>query len=148
SAQTVEAFYLSVSHFDALSVGLNCAVGVEQMRSNIEALSRSCTTHVSCYPNAGLPDGFGGFKGDKDHTASALGEFARNGWLNVVGGCCGTDPDWIRAIAQAVQGVPPRRLPDRPGPTAYSGQEALVLRPDTNFIMIGERTNVTGSRKF
>ena len=102
---------------------------------------------ISCYPNAGLPDGFGGFKGDRDHTAAALGEFARNGWLNLVGGCCGTTPDWIHAIAEAVKGVPPRKIPDLPDWSCYSGNEALVVRPETNFIMVGERTNITGSQQ-
>jgi len=112
SAQPVEAFYYSVSHFDSLSVGLNCAVGVDQMRASIEALSAICKSGVSCYPNAGMPDGFGGFLGDKNHTAKLLGEFARNGWLNLVGGCCGTTPEWIAAIAKEVEGVPPRKLPE------------------------------------
>ncbi|MCA1684516.1 MAG: homocysteine S-methyltransferase family protein, partial [Planctomycetia bacterium] len=93
SAQPVEAFYYSVSHLDAVSVGLNCAVGVELMRPQIESLSAICRTRVSCYPNAGMPDGFGGFRGDMGRTAAALGEFARNGWLNIVGGCCGTTPE-------------------------------------------------------
>ncbi len=148
SAQPVEAFYISVSQFDALSVGLNYAVGVDLMRPEIETLSGIARTRVSCYPNAGLPDGFGGFKGDRDHTVAALGEFARNGWLNLVGGCCGTRPDWIHAIAEAVKGVPPRQLPDLPDWSCYSGTEALVVRPETNFIMIGERTNITGSKRF
>jgi 5-methyltetrahydrofolate--homocysteine methyltransferase len=148
SMQTPEAFYVSVSHFDALSVGLNCAVGVDQMRPALESLSAVCRTRTSCYPNAGLPDGFGGFKGDRDHTAAALGEFARNGWLNLVGGCCGTTPDWIAAIAEAVRDAPPRRIPDLPRLSYYSGTEALALRPETNFIMVGERTNITGSRRF
>src|SRR5581483_6084159 len=146
--QSVEAFYYAVSHVEALSVGLNCAVGVDEMRGPIEALSRVCRTRVSCYPNAGLPDGFGGFKGDKEHTAALLGEFARNGWLNLVGGCCGTTPEWIHAIARAVEGVPPREVPDLPNWSCYSGTEALVLRPETSFVMIGERTNITGSRRF
>jgi 5-methyltetrahydrofolate--homocysteine methyltransferase len=148
SAQPVEAFYYSVSHFDALSVGLNCAVGVEQMRDSLESLSAICRTRISCYPNAGMPDGFGGFLGDKDHTAQVLGEFARNGWLNLAGGCCGTTPEWIAAIARAVDGVPPRQVPDLPRWSTFSGMEPLVIRPDTNFIMIGERTNITGSKKF
>jgi len=148
SAQPVEAFYYSISHFDALSVGLNCAVGVEQMRDSIESLSQICRTRVSCYPNAGMPDGFGGFLGDKDRTAAVLGEFARNGWLNLVGGCCGTTPEWIAAIAKAVDGVPPRRIPELPRWSNYSGMEPLVIRPETNFIMIGERTNITGSKRF
>ncbi len=148
SMQPIEAFYVSVSHFDALSVGVNCAVGVELIRPHVETLAQICRTHVSCYPNAGMPDGFGGFKGDKDHTARALGEFARNGWLNIVGGCCGTTPEWIHAIAQAVDGVPPRKIPDLPNWSCYSGNEPLVVRPETNFVMIGERTNITGSRRF
>src|SRR4051812_9000514 len=148
SAQPVEAFYYSVSHFDALSVGLNCAVGVEQMRDSIESLAGIARTRISCYPNAGMPDGFGGFNGDKDETARVLGEFARNGWLNLVGGCCGTKPDWIAAIAKAVEGVAPRKLPDLPRWSNLSGMEPLVIRPETNFIMVGERTNITGSKKF
>jgi 5-methyltetrahydrofolate--homocysteine methyltransferase len=148
SAQTVEAFYYSVSHFPALSVGLNCAVGVDQMRDAIESLSAIARTRISCYPNAGMPDGFGGFQGDKDHTAEALGEFARNGWLNLVGGCCGTTPEWIAAIARAVEGVPPRKVPELPDWSNYSGMEPLVIRPETNFVMVGERTNITGSKKF
>ncbi len=148
SMQPIEAFYASVSHFDALSVGVNCAVGVDLMRESIESLSGICRTRVSCYPNAGMPDGFGGFLGDKDHMAQVLGEFARNGWLNMVGGCCGTTPDWIAAIARAVEGVPPRVVPDPPHYSTYSGMEPLVVRPETNFVMIGERTNITGSRKF
>src|SRR4051794_33052776 len=125
SAQSVEAFYYSVSHFDALSVGLNCAVGVDLMRGSIESLSEIARTRVSCYPNAGMPDGFGGFYGDRDRTAAALGEFARNGWLNLVGGCCGTTPDWIAAIARAVEGVAPRRIPDGPAYTCLGGSEPL-----------------------
>jgi 5-methyltetrahydrofolate--homocysteine methyltransferase len=148
SAQTVEAFYYSVAHIDALSVGLNCAVGVDQMRDPIESLSAICRTRISCYPNAGMPDGFGGFLGDKDHTVKLLGEFARNGWLNIVGGCCGTTPEWIEGIAKAVHGVPPRKIPDVPHWSAYSGMDPLVVRPDTNFVMIGERTNITGSKRF
>jgi 5-methyltetrahydrofolate--homocysteine methyltransferase len=95
-----------------------------------------------------MPDGFGGFTGNKDDTAKALGEFARSGWVNLVGGCCGTTPEWIYAIARAVEGVPPRRLPEFPTWTCLSGTEVLTLRPESNFIMIGERTNITGSRKF
>jgi 5-methyltetrahydrofolate--homocysteine methyltransferase len=148
SGQTVEAFYYSVSHFDALSVGLNCAVGVDIMRDQIESLASIARTNVSCYPNAGLPDGFGGFLGDKDYTVACLGEWARNGWLNMVGGCCGTTPEWIAGIAKAVEGVSPRKAPKGPRPSAFSGQDPLVVRPDSNFLMVGERTNITGSRKF
>jgi 5-methyltetrahydrofolate--homocysteine methyltransferase len=148
SAQTVEAFHVSVSHFDALSVGLNCAVGVDLMRPHVETLSGIARTHVSCHPNAGLPDGFGGFKGDRDHTAATLGEFARKGWLNIAGGCCGTTPEWIHAIAEAVKGVSPRKASDLPDWSCYSGTEALVIRPETNFVLVGERTNITGSKRF
>ncbi|HEV3448950.1 MAG TPA: methionine synthase [Gemmataceae bacterium] len=148
SGQTVEAFYASVSHFDMFSIGLNCAVGVDLMRPYLETLAQIAQRPVSCYPNAGMPDGFDGFDGSLEDTARALGEFARNGWLNIVGGCCGTTPDWIRAIGQAVEGVAPRRLPDLPAWSWYSGTEPLVVRPESNFIMIGERTNITGSRKF
>ena len=148
SGQTVEAFYHSVSHFDAMSVGLNCAVGIDVMRGQIEALSSIAKTHVSCYPNAGLPDGFGGFLGDRDGTAATLGEMARNGWINIVGGCCGTTPEWIAAIAGAVEGVAPRKVPDLVFPSAYSGNDALEVRPESNFIMVGERTNITGSKRF
>jgi len=95
-----------------------------------------------------MPDGFGGFTGSKEQTAQALGEFARNGWVNIVGGCCGTTPQWIHAIARAVEGVPPRRLPDVPTWSCFSGTEVLTIRPESNFIMVGERTNITGSRKF
>src|SRR5262249_25729995 len=93
-------------------------------------------------------DGFGGFSGTKEQMVQAMGEFARNGWVNLVGGCCGTTPEWIHDIAKVVEGVPPRRVPDLPPWSWYSGTEALVVRPETNFVMIGERTNITGSRQF
>src|SRR5207237_867102 len=102
-SQTPEAFYVSVAHFDALAVGFNCGVGVDLLRPAMESLSERSRTATVCYPNAGLPDGMGGFVGlGKEGTAKALGEFARQGWLNLVGGCCGTTPDWIEAIARAV----------------------------------------------
>lgn len=148
SAQKPEAFYISVSHFDALSVGFNCAVGVDQMRPSIESLHGICRTRISCYPNAGLPDGMGGFKGERDHTAGVLGEFAERGWLNIVGGCCGTRPDWIAAIGEKVKDVRPRKIPDLPNYSTFSGSEPLIITPETNFLMVGERTNITGSRKF
>src|SRR5262249_25199705 len=114
SGQTVEAYYAAVSHFDALSVGLNCAVGVDKMRPFLEALAQVSRKPVSCYPNAGMPDGFGGFTGTREEMVRAMAEFARSGWVNVVGGCCGTTPEWIRDIGRAVEGVPPRRVPDLP----------------------------------
>jgi 5-methyltetrahydrofolate--homocysteine methyltransferase len=148
SAQSLEAFWIAVSQFNMFSVGINCALGVDQIRPYIEALSQLTSKPVSCYPNAGMPDGFGGFQGTPEHMAKMLGEFARNGWLNLVGGCCGTTPEWIRAIAHAVQDVPPRRAPKVPTWSSYSGTEALVIRPESNFIMVGERTNITGSKRF
>jgi 5-methyltetrahydrofolate--homocysteine methyltransferase len=148
SGQVLEAFWISVSHFDMLSVGLNCAVGVDLIRPHIETLAQIAPTYVSCYPNAGMPDGFGGFTGTMERMVEQIGEFARNGWVNFVGGCCGTTPEWIRGVAGAVKGVKPRRVPELALHASFSGSEPLTLRPDTNFIMIGERTNVTGSRRF
>ncbi|MBX9677282.1 MAG: methionine synthase [Gemmataceae bacterium] len=148
SAQSLEAFWHSVKHFDALSVGINCALGIEQMRPYVEQLSDLANRPISCYPNAGMPDGFGGFKGSPEIMAKNMAEFARNGWVNIVGGCCGTNPEYIRKIGQAVEGVKPRRSPKVPRWSAFSGTEPLVVRPEANFLMVGERCNVTGSRKF
>jgi 5-methyltetrahydrofolate--homocysteine methyltransferase len=148
TAQTVEAFWVSVAHFDMLSVGINCALGVTQMRPFVETLSQVTDRYVSCYPNAGLPDGFGGFHDDLELTARTLGEYAANGWVNLVGGCCGTTPAHIGAVARAVADVRPRRPPEVPAWSRLSGTEVLVVRPDSNFLMIGERTNITGSRRF
>jgi 5-methyltetrahydrofolate--homocysteine methyltransferase len=147
-AQTPEAFYVSVSHFDALSVGFNCGVGVDKLRSAVESLAAISRKPISVYPNAGMPDGMGGFTGELGSTAAQLGEFARNGWVNMVGGCCGTTPEWIAAIGRAVEDVAPRRIPGLPDWSYYCGTEVLTVRPETNFVMIGERCNITGSRKF
>jgi 5-methyltetrahydrofolate--homocysteine methyltransferase len=146
--QTPEAFYVSVAQFDALAVGFNCGVGVDHLRGPVESLAGIARKPISVYPNAGLPDGMGGFTGDRDHTAAVLGEFAHNGWVNIVGGCCGTTPEWIAAISRAVEGVAPRKLPDPPAWSYYCGDEVLAVRPETNFIMIGERCNITGSLRF
>jgi 5-methyltetrahydrofolate--homocysteine methyltransferase len=146
--QTPEAFYVSVAHFDALAVGFNCGVGADLLRGPVESLARISRKPIAVYPNAGLPDGFGGFLGDRDQTAALLGEFARSGWVNIVGGCCGTTPEWIAAIGRAVDGVPPRKVPELPSWSYYCGDEVLVVRPETNFVMIGERCNITGSAKF
>lgn len=147
--QTPEAFYVSVSHFDALAVGFNCGVGVDLLRGPLESLSQLSRFPVVCYPNAGLPDGMGGFVGPgRDGTAKVLGEFARRGWVNLVGGCCGTRPDWIAAFARELAGVAPRRVPELPSWSYFSGDEVLVVRPETNFVMVGERCNITGSLKF
>jgi 5-methyltetrahydrofolate--homocysteine methyltransferase len=148
-AQTPEAFYVSVAHFDALAVGFNCGVGVDLLREPLESLARLSKKPIACYPNAGLPDGMGGFRGiGRDATARMLGEFARNGWVNLVGGCCGTTPEWTAAIAREIEGITPRRVPDLPAWSYFSGNEVLVLRPETNFVMVGERCNITGSLKF
>ncbi len=146
--QTPEAFYVSVAHFDALAVGFNCGVGADLLRGPVESLAAISRHPIAVYPNAGLPDGMGGFTGDRDRTAALLGEFVRNGWVNLVGGCCGTTPEWIAAIGKAVAGVPPRRVPDLPPWSYYSGDQVLVVRPETNFVMVGERCNITGSLKF
>jgi len=149
SGQTLEAFYTSVRHAEPLAIGLNCSLGAEKMRPYVEELSQLATTHLSCYPNAGLPNAMGEYDEQPETTARLLREFAENGWLNLVGGCCGTRPEHIRAIALAMQGLPPRPVPeDTDHFTHLSGMEPLTIRPDSNFQMIGERTNVTGSIRF
>ena len=148
SGQTVEAYWNSISHVPLLSVGINCALGAKQMRPYIEELAGLAPVYVSCYPNAGLPNAFGGFDETPKHMSADLGDFAANGWLNIVGGCCGSTPDHIRAIAEAVRNLPPRKVPTVEPHMRLSGLEALTVRPDANFLNIGERTNVTGSPKF
>jgi 5-methyltetrahydrofolate--homocysteine methyltransferase len=148
SGQTLEAAWLSISHVDLLAAGLNCALGAEELRPYVEELARVAPTFVSCHPNAGLPNELGGYDQTPQAMASVLGEFARAGWLNIVGGCCGTTPDHIAAIEENVRGVSPRVPAERERFTRLSGLEPLTLRPDSNFTMIGERTNVTGSRRF
>ncbi|HWF19550.1 MAG TPA: methionine synthase, partial [Verrucomicrobiae bacterium] len=150
TGQTVEAFWNSISHVPLLSVGMNCALGPQEMRPLIEELSQIAPIYVSCYPNAGLPNPLlpTGFPETPETLAPQLQEWAQNGWLNVVGGCCGTTPPHIKKIAEAFHGLP-RRVPPRVEPyTRLSGLEALTLRPDTNFVNVGERANVTGSPKF
>src|SRR5207253_1853 len=148
SGQTIEAFWNSVSHSNLLSVGINCALGGKQMRPYVEELSRIAPVYMSCHPNAGLPNAFGGYDETAAETSGTLRDFAANGWLNIVGGCCGTTPEHIRAIAEAVRPLPPRTIP-RPEPyLRLSGLEPLTFRPDLAFVNIGERTNVTGSPKF
>jgi 5-methyltetrahydrofolate--homocysteine methyltransferase len=147
--QSPEAFYVSVAHFDALAVGFNCGVGVDLLREPLESLAQRARRPIICYPNAGLPDGMGGFVGPgRDGTAQILGEFARRGWLNIVGGCCGTTADWTACFAREIDGLAPRKVPDLPHYSTYCGDEALVVRPETNFVMIGERCNITGSLRF
>jgi 5-methyltetrahydrofolate--homocysteine methyltransferase len=148
SGQTPEAFWISVSHARLFSVGINCALGATQMRPFIEEMARVAPLPVSCYPNAGLPNAFGGFDETPASMAADLGDFARQGWLNIVGSCCGSTPAHTRAIAEAVRGVAPRVIPKADHQTRLSGFEPLVMRPDMNFINVGERTNVTGSPRF
>ena len=148
SGQTVEAFWNSISHAKPLSVGINCALGGRQMRPYIQELSRIAPVYTSCHPNAGLPNAFGGYDENAGETSSILRDFAANGWVNLVGGCCGTTPEHIRAIAEAVRGLKPR-VPAKPEPyLRLSGLEPLTFRPDLSFVNIGERTNVTGSPRF
>jgi 5-methyltetrahydrofolate--homocysteine methyltransferase len=148
SGQTVEAAWLSISHVDLLAAGINCALGANEMRPHVEELARIAPTYISCYPNAGLPNEFGGYDQSPDAMASVLREFAEQGWLNLVGGCCGTTPEHIRAIANSVRSLAPHRRSTPEPLSRFSGLEALSVRPDSNFIMVGERTNVTGSRRF
>src|SRR5690606_22490908 len=148
SGQTTEAFWYSVEHARPFSVGLNCALGAKEMRPYLEALANVADTHVSAYPNAGLPNEFGGYDQTPEEIAEYLRDFAQSGFIIIVGGCCGTTPDHIRAIAQAVEQIQPRSLPEPDAKSAFSGLEPLVITPFTNFINIGERTNVTGSARF
>lgn len=146
--QDIEAFYTSVEHYPSLSVGFNCALGPKQMKPYLERLSRRATGYVTCYPNAGMPDGMGGFDSNANEFADIIESFARAGLVNVVGGCCGTTPEYIAKVADRVEGMPPRR-PAAPNPNStYSGFDFLELREDANFMNVGERTNVTGSRRF
>jgi 5-methyltetrahydrofolate--homocysteine methyltransferase len=148
SGQTIDAFWTSVSHARPMTVGINCALGAADMRAYVEELSGLATSAVCIYPNAGLPNEFGGYDQSPEHMAALLGEFAQSGWLNIVGGCCGTTPDHIAAIADAVTGLPPRTPAEPSRWSRFSGLETLEIRDDSNFIMVGERTNVTGSRRF
>jgi 5-methyltetrahydrofolate--homocysteine methyltransferase len=148
SGQTIEAFWNSVSHFPLFSVGINCALGAEQMRPYMEELSRIASVRTSCYPNAGLPNAFGGFDETPESMAAAMTDFVKGGWLNLVGGCCGTTPEHIAALRNLSEGVTPR-VPPTPVPLLrLSGLEAVTIRPESNFVNVGERTNVTGSPKF
>jgi 5-methyltetrahydrofolate--homocysteine methyltransferase len=148
SGQTAEAFYISIAHADLFSVGLNCALGAKELRPHLVDLSAISDCWVSAYPNAGLPNELGAYDQSPDEMKAFIQEFAASGLVNIIGGCCGTTPDHIKAMAEAVQGMPVRSLPQRKKLSAYSGLEPLIVRDDLNFINIGERTNVTGSRKF
>ncbi|MGW5053517.1 methionine synthase [Actinokineospora sp. NPDC004072] len=148
SGQTVEAFWSSIEHANPLVVGLNCALGAEEMRPHAAEMARLAGTYTACHPNAGLPNAFGGYDQTAEETARLLGGFAADGMVNIVGGCCGTTPDHIAKIAAAVEGVAPRHVPAPPAATRFSGLEPFAIGADTGFVMIGERTNVTGSAKF
>jgi 5-methyltetrahydrofolate--homocysteine methyltransferase len=148
SGQTAEAFWISVSHMPLLSVGLNCALGAREMRPHVESLSDIADCFISAYPNAGLPNEFGEYDQEPEEMKTYIRDFADSGFVNIIGGCCGTTPDHIQLMAEAVEGVPPRKIPPSPEYTSLSGLEPLIIRPETNFVNVGERTNVTGSRKF
>jgi 5-methyltetrahydrofolate--homocysteine methyltransferase len=148
SGQNVEAFWNAVSHFPAMSVGMNCALGPELMRPHLEELSHISTAGISCHPNAGLPNEMGQYDMTPSRMADLVGDFASNGWVNIVGGCCGTSPEHIRAISEKLEGIKPHSRSQVEPYTRLSGTQPFTLRPDSNFLMIGERTNVTGSRKF
>ncbi|HEY3093253.1 MAG TPA: methionine synthase [Vicinamibacterales bacterium] len=160
SGQMLDAFYTSIRHAKPFSVGLNCALGAREMRPHVAELARIAETYVTCYPNAGLPNAFGEYDELPDETATLLRDFAEAGFVNIVGGCCGTTPDHIRALDSAVTGLAPRPRVDSQLPTPnsqavssgrftqLSGLETLTIRPESNFIMAGERTNVTGSKRF
>ena len=148
SGQTTEAFYNSVRHANPVAIGLNCALGAKELRQYVEELSGVAESPVSCYPNAGLPNAFGEYDDTPEAMAKEMGSWARAGFLNLVGGCCGTAPEHIHAIAEAVRGVAPRRPPERPPMLRLSGLEPLNVGKDSLFVNVGERTNVTGSKAF
>ncbi|MAN79892.1 MAG: methionine synthase, partial [Magnetovibrio sp.] len=148
SGQTAEAFYTSIAHANPISIGFNCALGVEELRPHVQAVAGAASTYVSVYPNAGLPNEFGEYDDTPEHMAEHLADFARAGLINVVGGCCGTTPAHIEAIAQAVQGITPRTPPENDNQLRLSGLEPLTFDSVTGFVNVGERTNVAGSPKF
>jgi 5-methyltetrahydrofolate--homocysteine methyltransferase len=148
SGQTVEAFWNSVSHAHLLSIGLNCALGAKEMRPHLEELSQKANVFISAYPNAGLPNEFGQYDETAHETAHQVDDFMKAGLTNIVGGCCGTTPEHIKCIAERAAKYPPRPLPEVEPYLRLSGLEAVTLTPETNFVNIGERTNITGSPKF
>jgi len=148
SGQTVGAFWASINHIPILSVGLNCALGATEMRPYLQELSDIADCYISAYPNAGLPNEFGEYDQGASEMQQYIKEFASSGFVNIVGGCCGTTPDHIQAMAEAVKGIIPRKLTPKSHFTTLSGLEPLVIRPETNFVNVGERTNVTGSKQF
>lgn len=148
SGQTAEAFYISIRHADVFSVGLNCALGAKELRPHLVSLSQIADCYISAYPNAGLPNDMGGYDQSPEIMRDYIREFVSSGLVNIVGGCCGTTPDHIARMAEAVEGMKPRPKPEKNTLTMFSGLEPLIMRENINFINIGERTNVTGSRQF
>ncbi len=148
SGQTTEAFYNSLAHADALSFGLNCALGPDLLRQYVEEMARVSASYVSAHPNAGLPNEMGEYDLDAANMAAHIREWAESGFLNIVGGCCGTTPTHIKAIADAVKGIAPRKLPELPRACRLSGLEPFSIDADSLFVNVGERTNVTGSARF
>jgi 5-methyltetrahydrofolate--homocysteine methyltransferase len=148
SGQTAEAFWYSLRHCKPMSIGLNCALGAKDLRAHIDMLSQIAETYVSCHPNAGLPNAFGGYDEGPQEMAEVLAEFAEAGMLNIVGGCCGTTPEHIKAISDAVAKFMPRTIAQPEAFTRLSGLEPFTITPETNFVNVGERTNVTGSAQF
>lgn len=148
TGQTAEAFWNSVRHGDLLSIGFNCALGADAMRPHVKTISDVADTFVSAHPNAGLPNAFGEYDETSEQTAAFLKEFAESGLINITGGCCGTTPDHIRAIANAVKDIQPRQIPETRAACRLSGLEPFNIYDDSLFVNVGERTNVTGSKKF
>jgi len=148
SGQTVEAFWISLSHIDLFSIGLNCALGAQEMRPYIQDLSKIANCNISAYPNAGLPNELGEYDQSAEEMQQYIKDFASSNFVNIIGGCCGTTPEHIAAMAKAVADIKPRSIPEIENLPQYSGLEPLVVRENLNFINIGERTNVTGSKKF
>ena len=148
TGQTPEAFWHSVRHANPFAIGLNCALGAKELRPYVADLALAADTLVSAHPNAGLPNEFGGYDETPESMAEMIGEFARSGLVNIVGGCCGTKPEHIKAFGEAIKGVKPRAIPEKPRYMRLSGLEPFTLTPDLNFINVGERTNITGSAKF
>jgi 5-methyltetrahydrofolate--homocysteine methyltransferase len=148
SGQTTEAFWNSVAHANPISVGLNCALGAKDLRPYLEELSNKAETHISAHPNAGLPNEFGEYDETPEQTAAVIEEFAQAGFLNIVGGCCGTTPEHIQAIANAVASYPPRAIPDIPKACRLAGLEPFTIDRSSLFVNVGERTNITGSARF
>lgn len=148
SGQTLEAFFNSLSHVDLLSVGLNCALGADQLRQYIEELSKISKFHVSAHPNAGLPNQFGEYDESAEQMGNIIEGYLKDGFVNIVGGCCGTNPTHIKRIAEIAEKYPPRKLPQIEPLTRLSGLEALTVSKESNFVNVGERTNVAGSKKF